>query len=869
MKNTRTNNAICLLAIVVSTIACWAWWNQPAAEPAWPEQLSGFAYSPLQRGHSPERGDVPSTADIESDLALLATATGSVRTYSIDATSRAIPALAARHGLDVTVGVALDEDGRANEAQIDKLAALVSQTRNVERAIIGNETLLTAATTVEDLTALLTRARRVAPVAISTAEPWHIWLQNPELADHVDFIAVHILPYWEGIAVADAVEYVAVRMAQLETAFPDKPIVIGEVGWPSHGRSRNDATASMADAETFLRRFVARAEAEGWDYFLMEAFDQPWKRSIEGEVGAYWGIFDANRQLKFDFSGPVVPHPAWHWLAALAALLAGTVFCMLVTDGRRIRAAGRLFFAAVASAMATVGVWSLSAHAPQYWSALDLVGGTVLLLGLLGIVVLMLVETHEWVESIWCARNERITARPPSAGDPLPKVSIHVPTYKEPPELLAETLRALAELDYPNLEVLVVDNNTQDPRLWKPIESLCSTLGERFRFFHVDPLAGYKAGALNFALAQTAPDAEIVAVVDSDYKVERNWLTALVPQFAAANVAIVQAPQDYRDGHASLFKRMCDAEYRGFFKIGMVTRNDRNAIIQHGTMTMIRKNVLAIVGGWDTSTVTEDAELGLRVLEHGFEARYSETSYGKGLTPDNFLDYKVQRARWALGAGQILRKHRRALAGTEDNALTWGQRYHFVAGWLPWVADGLSLIFNGIAIAWSMAMMVAPTRVLPPLATLSACVLGVFVFKLAKIVVLYRWRVGASVSQTLGAAIAGLALVYTVGRSILVGLTGRQAPFRRTPKLAQRHDLTAAFIASAPEAMLAAALLTCAVGVTSTALFPSIDTTLWSALLVVFAVPHVAAVALSLISALPRRGAERLPRELASDTRSS
>ena len=125
--------------------------------------------------------------------------------------------------------------------------------------------------------------------------------------------------------------------------------------------------------------------------------------------------------------------------------------------------------------------------------------------------------------------------------------------------------------------------------MWRPVEQHCAQLGARFRFFHVDPLPGFKAGALNFALAHTAPDAEIVAVIDSDYQVEPHWLRDLVPGFAEPKVAIVQAPQDYRDGGESAFKAMCYAEYHGFFHIGMITRNERNAIIQHGTMTLVRR----------------------------------------------------------------------------------------------------------------------------------------------------------------------------------------------------------------------------------------------------------------------------------------
>ena len=165
-----------------------------------------------------------------------------------------------------------------------------------------------------------------------------------------------------------------------------------------------------------------------------------------------------------------------------------------------------------------------------------------------------------------------------------------MPAYNEPPQMLIETLDALARLDYPDYEVIVVDNNTQDEAVWRPVEQHCAQLGARFRFFHVDPLPGFKAGALNFALARTARGR-------GDRRRHRQRLQGRArtgcatwcPAFAEPNVAIVQAPQDYRDGDESAFKAMCYAEYRGFFHIGMVTRNERNAIIQHGTMTLVRR----------------------------------------------------------------------------------------------------------------------------------------------------------------------------------------------------------------------------------------------------------------------------------------
>ena len=252
----------------------------------------------------------------------------------------------------------------------------------------------------------------------------------------------------------------------------------------------------------------------------------------------------------------------------------------------------------------------------------------------------------------------------------------------------------VANLDYPNYEVIVIDNNTTDPSVWHPIAEFCRKLGPRFRFFHEDPLRGFKAGALNFALRKTNPEAEVVSVIDSDYVVDPHWLRDLASQFTKPSVAIVQAPQDYRDEKENLFKTICYSEYKGFFHIGMITRNERNAIIQHGTMTMVRHSVLTEISGWAEWCITEDAELGLRIFEKGYEAMYINKSYGKGLMPDTFEDYKKQRFRWAYGAVQILRRHAAALFQHGGSGLTTGQRYHFIAGWLPWITDSANLVFT-------------------------------------------------------------------------------------------------------------------------------------------------------------------------------
>src|SRR6185437_10104921 len=231
----------------------------------------------------------------------------------------------------------------------------------------------------------------------------------------------------------------------------------------------------------------------------------------------------------------------------------------------------------------------------------------------------------------------------------LPKVSIHIPAYREPPEMLKQTLDSVAALDYPNFECVVIINNTPDPALWQPIEAHCQTLGERFKFLRADNLAGFKAGALRLAMQHTAADAEVIGVVDADYALAADWLKDLVPAFRDPTVGLVQAPQDHRDGGRSLVHHAMNGEYAGFFDIGMVQRNEFNAI-----------------------------------LEHGWQAHYTNRRYGHGLLPDNLEAYRKQRHRWAYGGFQIVRKHwRRFLPGA--SRLTRDQKREFALGWLNWL----------------------------------------------------------------------------------------------------------------------------------------------------------------------------------------
>ncbi len=412
-----------------------------------------------------------------------------------------------------------------------------------------------------------------------------------KLASAVDFIAAHILPYWGGIAgrPGGRADHRS-PTTSCARAHPGKRIVIAEFGWPSAGYNMHRADPGRIEQAMVLRDFVARAEAYGIDYNIIEAFDQPWKTN-EGGVGMYWGMFDASRNAKFAWSG-LVRDPDYWKVAGLAVLL-GLLLSLPLLARARTTAGEAVMLAVAANA---VGAWFATVFA--FWQAHYFVPGAAFALGLgvvllIPLVVIALARIEE-IAAIAFGRSPRrlIAAALPVPQGFAPKVSIHVPAHREPPEMLKATLDAVARLDYPNFECVVVINNTPDPAFWRPIEDHCRALGERFKFINEDNVTGYKAGALRLALAHTASDAEIIGVIDADYVVHPDWLKDLVPAFADPKVGMIQAPQDHRDGERTLMHHAMNGEYAGFFDIGMVQRNEANAIIVHGTMCLIRRDAL-------------------------------------------------------------------------------------------------------------------------------------------------------------------------------------------------------------------------------------------------------------------------------------
>jgi cellulose synthase/poly-beta-1,6-N-acetylglucosamine synthase-like glycosyltransferase len=405
---------------------------------------------------------------------------------------------------------------------------------------------------------------------------------------------------------------------------------------------------------------------------------------------------------------------------------------------------------------------------------------------------------------------------PTHAADPTyrPMVALQVPTYNEPVEVVARTLDSLARLDYPNYIVQVVDNNTEDPAVWRPLEALCVQLGPRFQFIHLAPWPGYKAGALNEATRRLPREVEVIGIVDADYVVEPGFLRDTVGHFADPSVAFVQTPQNYSDWEDDSYLRGLFYSYRYFFDVTMPSRANRNGIIFAGTMGLIRRRALEGIGGWSTETVTEDAEASLRMLGNGYRGVYVPVAYGQGLMPLTFDGLKKQRFRWALGGVQILRMHWRELLPFAPHRLrlTRAQRIQYLLGSVQWFGDLLTAAFT-VLLLLTVAVTAfhhrLPVReIIGPLALVPVLFLLTGVGRAL-------WAIRATAHCSLGDSIRALrvwfALSWVVSLACLRGLIRREAAFLRTPKRKEGRSVWQAIMASRAESAIAGLSLAAAI----------------------------------------------------------
>lgn len=366
--------ALALLSGVLALLIAWAYGqlqsiNLPSAGAS---RLPCVSYAPFRReGLSPFDPSVHvAAAQIEADLRVLAATTRCVRTYGLDHGVDAVPEVARKLGLRVILGAWIGRDPVANETQLARALELGRTHADViDLLVIGNEVLLRRELSPAELARFLDRAKRESNLPVAYADVWEFWLRHaPELRAHVDVVVAHILPYWEDkpVAIDVAVDHVYEIAAQLASAFEPLPVFIGETGWPAAGRQRGPARPGTLEQTRFVRELLARQSTQPLPFNLIEGFDQPWKRVLEGAMGGAWGLFRADGSARVTLSGPVVPEPRARevLLAAIAGAVVG-LLCALPGALRRGRIAWR-------AATLTVSGGLVAALGIVQWQALEL-----------------------------------------------------------------------------------------------------------------------------------------------------------------------------------------------------------------------------------------------------------------------------------------------------------------------------------------------------------------------------------------------------------------------------------------------------------------------------------------------------------------
>jgi exo-beta-1,3-glucanase (GH17 family) len=360
-----------LLVAVALTVAGWAWLGRPVDLPPAPEaKLHCASYTPFRGAQTPfDPSMIIPTAQIEEDLKQLQPVTNCIRTYAVNqGLDQAVP-VAASLGMQVMLGIWIGRNPVDNEAQIATAIALAkAHPETVKAIIVGNEVLLRGEQTGETLAEMAKRIKAESGAKVTYADVWEYWLRAPDaLKQSVDFITIHILPYWEDdpLPVSAAVKHLESIVAEVKEAFPGREIVIGETGWPSAGRWREDAAPSIVNQARYLREFLVYAKAHDLDYNFIEAFDQPWKRYQEGTAGGYWGLFHEDRTPKFSWDQPVSNHPNWPNLAVLSVALGLAVLVVARFWRHRTGHAAR-FLCALGAMLAGT---ALVLHFPHAWLA--------------------------------------------------------------------------------------------------------------------------------------------------------------------------------------------------------------------------------------------------------------------------------------------------------------------------------------------------------------------------------------------------------------------------------------------------------------------------------------------------------------------
>ncbi len=802
----------------------WGYLDRPHTVKPTSENLDCVSYSPYRDEYTLNENKTFVTSDtIDADFAIIAERFSCVRIYTTLHGMDRAPEIAQKYGLSVIVGVWISPDLMENMHDLDTALTVAEKYPSVTHLLIGNEALFFETISPKYLYLYLKYAKTRTTKPVSTGEIVSTWNEQRKLSELSDFIAIHVFPYWNNIPIEKSVEYLEGDYNFMETLFPDKQIIIAETGWPSNGVSRGWAEANLLTQATYIRTITKYLEGRNIRYNIIEAFDQPWKIfGSEKHAGGSFGIFDDKWREKFALSGPLSLYGSSFMVRGLAnstdallnklpdkytikinqffsgdtiyqltkflnidsdiglatSLIFLTVSIIFGWLGGHLRFRaffwGSLTLLGLINILVMIGYKAWIGHylyLPQFWINIPL-----MMLPIMGI----LYQLRDYLKIIGRGhiKNHITYSSLAALSGQEPFVSIHIPSYNEEPEMLIHTIQCVTKLDYTNYELIIIENNTSDEKIWKPVEKFVQELGDpRIRFYHFDELDGYKSGALNKALELTDSRAEIIGLLDADYCVKPDWLRMTMWLFGEEKIAAIQCPQANNREKATAFQKIMCYELDLFYKQGMIIRNASNAVIMNGTMCLLRRDVLEREK-WCNGFICEDSELGLRILAHGRSIIYVDHIFGEWLPPRNFEEYKKQRFRWAYGAMMIFKTHWKKIFFRSH--LTLMQRFEYLFGWIGWGQMILYPFYLLILLFWSYFIYESYSFEAPY--DFALLTLFYVLFLMFSTVSIYRDRMKITAKEAWLSVLASASLTVTIFRAVFLAIFWNNFGFKKTNK---------------------------------------------------------------------------------------
>lgn len=745
-----------------------------------PMRVDCLSYAPSM-GFVEKFGFKISEKSIERDLAQISTVTSCIRVYKAGEEHENIPKLAGKYNLKVIQGVWFDtyKDGTGEEKNIKEVKALrrmvadPESVKNITTIVAGNEVMFFERMSDSLLFTYIEEIKTFTDLPIAIADiPESYRSKKYKLSSSlVDIIGVHIFPYWQGTTPEDSSQKILDEFKPVQKLFPNKQVLLYETGWPARGLPQYDALPSSKNQEIVLIDIVNNLSLS-YPINIIEAFDQPKKINTvgdEGLTGSHWGLWDiwgipkANRVSLYLY------------IAVAYGLLISFLFNHIYNI--------HLF---KSKSETVLWVYSLSiiilfsvSVAYLFLEYVILVSGGQLLFvlqSMMTVAILWNIKTH--VKAINTSNNPVNFSNQISENEKS-FISIHIPCAGEDPSVLKQTIDACLELNYPNYEILVGINNSPDNLYLEMIKNYSNT---PVKFFNLGIIKGAKSGALNRLLKETNVLSQHVALIDSDYVVDREWLTLSMQALDSDEsrlTKVVMARQNYRETNSNLAEA-ANFEQLLCFSFNQVSRNANNSVLLNGTMCVIDKKTLLEVGGWPEKNICEDAEVGMRIQMRGFKVLFLDLFLGSGLAPADFKSLARQHARWAHGSVYNLKILLKTYFFNDDTKLTNKIVIDYFMSWFPWLLQSFLILFfiggmfGTYFMYYQFAYFVAPSMLIFPF-------LSLFLSLICSIV-LYSKVLGHSVKKIVNSLIVFTALSPYIADGVLSGIFGFKRPFTVTIK---------------------------------------------------------------------------------------